>query len=108
MRREALAALEAAYPNEAAARTGIRQRIEEFYRTRPATSAADVAKAIDTLDRLYRTNVFPDMKVTWGTYRSQLSHTPESPGCFRCHDDEHKSPGGKVVSQECETCHKGA
>ena len=26
-------------------------------------------------------------------------------GCFRCHDDNHKSADGRVISQDCETCH---
>jgi hypothetical protein len=29
----------------------------------------------------------------------------DSPGCFRCHDDEHKSADGGVISQSCELCH---
>jgi hypothetical protein len=26
-------------------------------------------------------------------------------GCFRCHDDDHKSRDGKVIGQDCQTCH---
>ena len=107
VRREAVAALEAPYADEAAASAGIRQRIGDFYRSQPAAPAAEVAKAIETLERLYRSNVFPAMKVSWGTYRSQLGHSDATPGCFRCHDDAHKSRAGKAISQECETCHKG-
>jgi hypothetical protein len=44
------------------------------------------------------------MKVTWGTYPNHIGHV-QSPGCWRCHDDAHESAGGKVISQECETCH---
>jgi hypothetical protein len=44
------------------------------------------------------------MKVTWGTYPDHLGHV-DSPGCFRCHDDQHKSRDGKVITQDCEVCH---
>jgi hypothetical protein len=28
------------------------------------------------------------------------------PGCFRCHDDDHKSTSGKVIGQDCSACHE--
>ena len=37
-----------------------------------------------TLAALYQQNVFPDLKVTWGTYPNNLGHT-DAQGCFRCH-----------------------
>jgi len=27
------------------------------------------------------------------------------PGCFRCHDGQHVSADGKVLSKDCNTCH---
>jgi hypothetical protein len=27
------------------------------------------------------------------------------PGCFRCHDDEHRTADGQTISQDCSTCH---
>ena len=27
-------------------------------------------------------------------------------GCFRCHDDEHKSAEGKAITQDCSACHE--
>jgi hypothetical protein len=44
------------------------------------------------------------MNVTWGTYPNQLGHV-DAPGCFRCHDDEHKAADGSVIRQDCELCH---
>jgi hypothetical protein len=49
-------------------------------------------------------NVSPAMNVTWGTYTSSTGHV-DAPGCFRGHDDEHKTSDGRVISQECELCH---
>jgi hypothetical protein len=46
------------------------------------------------------------MKITWGTYRNQLGHTGDVPGCLRCHDDEKKAADGRLVRQDCDLCHK--
>ena len=54
--------------------------------------------------RLIASGVFPDMKVTFGTYPNHISHT-DAPGCFRCHDDDHVTKDGKALGQDCETCH---
>ena len=55
----------------------------------------------------YLANVWPEMKVTWGTYKGHLGHQHESEGygCFRCHDEEHKTSSGKTISQSCDLCH---
>ena len=29
----------------------------------------------------------------------------DSPGCFRCHDEEKQTADGKTISQDCESCH---
>jgi hypothetical protein len=44
------------------------------------------------------------MKITWGTYPTLLGHE-QAPGCFRCHDGEHTSRAGKVISNDCDLCH---
>jgi hypothetical protein len=44
------------------------------------------------------------MKVGWGTYQNNIGHL-NFPGCFRCHDDNHKAKDGSVISQDCELCH---
>ncbi len=55
----------------------------------------------------YLNNIWPAMKVTWGTYRQHLGHqnADEGYGCFRCHDDEHKTKFGKIIRQDCNMCH---
>lgn len=69
-------------------------------------SAPGAAQAIAVSQRLYRENVFPAMNVTWGTYKSHLSHRDDT-GCFRCHTDLHTVKGSqdKKVRQDCELCH---
>jgi hypothetical protein len=53
----------------------------------------------------YRGNVFPDLKVTWGTYPNNLGHA-DDPGCFRCHDEGHATADKKTITQDCNTCHQ--
>jgi hypothetical protein len=45
------------------------------------------------------------MNVQFGTYPNHAGHI-DFPGCFRCHDDSHKTKEGKTISQYCEACHK--
>jgi hypothetical protein len=52
----------------------------------------------------YRRNVFPEMHVRFGRYANNLGHI-DSPGCFRCHDDNYTSKDGKKIGQECDSCH---
>ena len=56
------------------------------------------------MQQIYERNVFPAMKVKWGTYPDNIGHVFFN-GCFRCHDDNHKSADGSVIKQDCETCH---
>jgi hypothetical protein len=109
IRREAVAALKREFADVEAARIGIKAHLEAFYRSSYAglVGASDgrIAQAVEGTQRIYSHNVFPRMKVTWGTHPSHLGHD-ESPGCFRCHDEEHKGPGGRTIGQDCEACHK--
>jgi hypothetical protein len=106
VRRELIAALSAPYSDENAAIAGIADRLTRFYAAEKKAPPALVTAAVNSGQRLFRLNVFPEMKVTWGTYRNQLGHTGDVPGCFRCHDDEHKASDGRLVRQDCELCHK--
>ena len=65
----------------------------------------EVEKAVNAATGVYRRNVFPEMNVAFGTYPNNIGHM-DFPGCFRCHDDNHKSKDGKTIGQDCETCHK--
>jgi len=70
------------------------------YSARPA----DVARSGQALLAIYNRNVFPEMRVTWGLYPNNVGHT-DSPGCFRCHDEQHVSAGKKTITQDCGACH---
>jgi hypothetical protein len=75
--------------------------LRDFYRSQPRDQ---VDRAVAAVDAIYRRNVFPEMNVRFGTYPNNIGHV-DSPGCFRCHDDDHKAKDGKKIGQDCETCH---
>jgi len=70
-----------------------------------AVDDAAVTRSVAALQALYRRNVFPAMKVTWGSYPDNRGHVT-STGCFRCHDGSHADPTGAVISADCGSCHK--
>jgi nitrate/TMAO reductase-like tetraheme cytochrome c subunit len=70
-----------------------------------AKQSAAIQAAGQTLSAIYQRNVFPDLKVTWGTYPNNLGHT-DDPGCFRCHDESHLAADKKTISQDCSLCHQ--
>ncbi len=107
VRREAVAALKVNYPDAATAEQDIAARLTGFYRSNGdvyATRKADVDRAVEAAQRIYSRNIFPSMNVTWGTYPNNIGHM-DSPGCFRCHDDNHKTKDGRVIKQDCDMCH---
>ena len=96
------------YPSREKAIEGLRTDIATFYRDKYPhvykSRKADVDKAIDTAINIYDQSVFPDMKVNWKTYATNIGHR-NWPGCFRCHDGKHVTKNGKVLTTECTTCH---
>jgi len=70
-----------------------------------AQRSQEVRQAAEAVLAIYNRNVFPDLKVTWGTYPNNLGHT-DAPGCFRCHDGSHTSANGKTIAQDCDSCHQ--
>jgi hypothetical protein len=104
IRREALAAVTPEYADRDAALTAIASRLREHYRGLKSVDSQLVDRAVAGTQGVWASNVFPAMKVTWGTYPNHLGHL-DTPGCFRCHDDEHTSKDGRVIRQDCGLCH---
>lgn len=63
-----------------------------------------VKRAINGLQAEFNQNIFPEMKVKWNAYPNNIGHL-EFIGCFRCHNDQHTSKEGKVISKNCNLCH---
>ena len=101
-RREAVAAVKDDYASHDDARRGIDARLRKAYASHGSDPA--LSPMITAVQEIYGRNVFPAMKVTWGTYPNHIGHTFFN-GCFRCHDDNHKSKDGSTIKQDCESCH---
>jgi nitrate/TMAO reductase-like tetraheme cytochrome c subunit len=108
IRRETVKALKTVYPTQETASAEISRTLRDFYRSQYPqaymSQRPDVEKAVQATEGIYRRNVFPEMNVTFGTYPNNIGHM-DFPGCFRCHDDNHKSKEGKAIGQDCESCH---
>jgi hypothetical protein len=44
------------------------------------------------------------MRTDWQTHPNNIGHLYFA-GCFRCHDGEHVSKTGKVITNDCNVCH---
>jgi hypothetical protein len=44
------------------------------------------------------------MNIGWGTYPNHIGHTV-SPGCLRCHGNNHLNAAGKAIGADCRLCH---
>lgn len=103
-KKQAVAILSAAYANREDAARRIPEAWAAYYQqSHPGVwtdRRAEVTGSGDAVAAIYANNVFPDMKVGFGTYTSLLGHTA-NPGCFRCHDGSEAAP-----TQDCSACHE--
>jgi len=108
IKKKAVEVLRADYPDRDTATQRIGTQLNDFYRSsypevfRGKHALLDVA--IGQVQAIYLRNIFPAMKVTWGTYPNNLGHQ-DFPGCFRCHDGSHTSADGRTIANDCDTCH---
>jgi hypothetical protein len=106
-KKTSLALLKVAYRSRDEAEAHIPSAFEAFYREKYqaiyASKADEVRQSARGVLAIFERNVFPEMKVTWGSYPNNLGHT-DFPGCFRCHDDQHAA-GGAKITQDCSSCH---
>ena len=106
VRREGVRLVKAEYGDQEAGARAIADELRKFYAPKgSAIAAGDLDQAVNTLQGLYRRNVFPVMKVTWGVYPDNLGHMTSS-GCFRCHDGGHVAKDGTKINDDCEYCHR--
>jgi hypothetical protein len=101
--------LKATYASQDEAAQKIPAALNAFYQQKYgdiwAKRSNDIQLAGRALVGIYQSNVFPDLKVTWGTYPNNLGHM-DDPGCFRCHDESHTSADKKTITQDCSACHE--
>lgn len=106
--KEGMALIQAKYTSQAQAGRRITAGLDDFYRAQYPqlwlSQRSLVDAAAKRLVAIYDRNVFPSMHVTWGTYPNNIGHM-DYPGCFRCHDGNHVSKTGKVLTNDCSVCH---
>ncbi len=80
------------------------QAIDELLTKTYPEGGTDLLQAIATIQGIYQQNMFPEMNVSWQEYPDHIGHMI-TPGCFRCHNGEHESDQGTVISRDCNSCH---
>ena len=100
--------LSASYESTSEAMEGISKGIQAFYASEypevHREQSSSIQDAAAMLQKLYRQNIFPEMKARWDAYPDHIGHL-YFPGCTRCHDGKHRSEDGKVISGDCRICH---
>jgi hypothetical protein len=108
IKQQAVAALVGKYQTTEAALQGIAQEMQGFYESKypevAKTKQLEIRNAVSEVQQVFQRTTFPEMKVNWQTHPNNLGHFYFN-GCFRCHDGQHVSPEGKVISKDCNTCH---
>ena len=108
IKQQGVQVLTADYKTSAQAQEEIPAKIKAFYQEKypqiASTKAYAVNGAAAELARIYGTTFFPEMKVNWQVHPNNIGHF-YSAGCFRCHDGNHVSAEGKMISKDCNSCH---
>jgi nitrate/TMAO reductase-like tetraheme cytochrome c subunit len=107
IKTNALYVLTRRYTNDTQAIEGIATTLAERYSADAYAGCQEkVRGTIAEVQRIYRDNFFPEMKASWQVYPDNIGHK-DWPGCFRCHDGQHKTSDGKrtIKANDCNACH---
>jgi hypothetical protein len=108
LKRQSVEALTKPYNTTDEAVSAIGASLNDFYNKNYSDVAAQKRQSIDTaikeVQRIYQTYFFPEMKTDWQTHPNNIGHLYFN-GCFRCHDGDHVSKDGKVITNNCNVCH---
>ena len=108
LKKQALDVLSATYETSPQAMSAIENNLLSFYRSNYAGVFSQredsIRSAIAEVQRIHQTYMFPEMKTDWRTHPNNAGHM-NSAGCFRCHNGEHFSKEGKMISNDCNICH---
>jgi nitrate/TMAO reductase-like tetraheme cytochrome c subunit len=108
VKQQAVTVLSAIYKTGDEAMQGIATGLQDFYQTKYPDVARnkqlEIRNVVTEIQQIYRRTTFPDMKLNWQTHPNNLGHY-YYPGCFRCHDGQHVSADGRVISKDCNQCH---
>lgn len=80
------------------------QKIADFLRNK-FKDDPDLPALISGVQKTFAATIFVDRKADWRVYPNNIGHK-DWPGCFRCHDDKHKTATGESVkASDCTSCH---
>jgi hypothetical protein len=85
----------------------VRRALLDWYRSYPEENPdpALLDQAAEQVQEIYGRNIWPRMNIGWGTYPNHMGHTIASPGCLRCHGNNHLDAKGQAVRADCRMCH---
>jgi hypothetical protein len=85
----------------------VRKALLTWYAAHPEENPDSrlLEQAANKVQEIYGENVWPQMNIGWGTYPNHIGHTTTSPGCLRCHGNDHVNAAGKAVRADCRMCH---
>lgn len=108
IREKGMEVLSKEYKSTDEALDTIKNSLENYYKEKmPDFYAAHkdaIEKAAEAVKVMFQNNMFPEMKVRWDTHPENIGHL-YTPGCFRCHDGEHKTVQGATITKDCKACH---
>jgi len=108
IKKKAVEVLRVDYPDRDTAAVKIAAQLNDFYSASYPDVFRDKHALLETgiaqVQAIYVRNIFPAMKITWGTYPDNLGHQ-DFVGCFRCHDGSHSTADGRTIANDCDTCH---
>ena len=108
IKQESVAVLTGTYATTDAAMQGIAGGLQDFYEKKypevAKSKQLEIRAAVAEVQQIFKRTTFPEMKLNWQTHPNNLGHFYFN-GCFRCHDGQHVSADGKIVSKDCNQCH---
>ena len=108
IKKKGVELITAEYSSKEEAIKNIKMNLTAWYKEKypqiASEKSAHILQAAKAMQESYRQNIYPDMKITWNTYKSNLGHKDDA-GCFRCHNDSFEAENGRVISQDCANCH---
>ncbi len=108
IKQQAVTVLTATYATTDEALKGIAKGLDDFYESKypevAKSKQLEIRRAVAEVQEIFQHTTFPEMKLNWQTHPNNLGHYYFS-GCFRCHDGQHVSADGRVISRDCNQCH---
>jgi hypothetical protein len=109
VKQQTVEALTKDYKTTPEAVQAIDKSLRDYYSSKYASvygsKRASIERAVSTAQSIFQTIRFPEMNVDWRTHPDNIGHFYFS-GCFRCHDNQHVSSDGRVISNDCHICHE--